>query len=140
MISTIVKLETGETVTAYYLDETTKKNLETLLTLQSQSVTQDQLHYQSKRIDELSKEIRETIYYPQTQKALVDLLRKGDLTAQQIRKAIMPNAKKSYLAWRSFWEVWELWTENQVLTRVSVGKNKPGVWHLSIDPEEAKQP
>ena len=131
MIKTKVTLTSGETVDAYYLDEETKKTLETIIAIRSRFVTDNQLQYQVERSNELEAEIRKDFYEPQIQKSFVDLLRDKDLTAQQIRKAIMPSSKISRLGWRSFWDVWYSWTKNNVLTPISNGKGKPRLWHLS---------
>lgn len=136
MISTKLKLTSGETVTGYYIDEKTKKEIENLIDISSRFALGTQVDSVRENLEELSSEIRRDFYYPIIQKNIVELLRNQDLTAQDIRKKVMPDSKKQYQARRSFWEVWEEWTRVGVLVRIPQAKHKPGLWHLSIRPTE----
>jgi hypothetical protein len=139
MISTQVQLATGETVKCYYIDEQTKKNIETLLASSSQLVTERQLNYQREQFEQLTTEIRKTIYHPIIQKKIADLLKNQDLTAKAIRNKIMPDSRTQLQEWRSFWEVWGSWVKAEIIVRIPQAKYKPGLWHLLIKPSEASQ-
>jgi hypothetical protein len=131
MIKTNLTLDDGSLTVGYYLDESSKKKLDYLFSLNVASDARLQIAFD--QINKLRDELVSEIFVPKMQAAIVEALRVRNLKEADVRKACVTD--KSELTWVGYWRAWQGYEKAHVVVPISQGKGRARLWHLSIRPE-----
>jgi len=128
-ISTKVILDSGETVTAYYLSEQGKKIIDGLVAADKYHDRRFEIVFE--RLNKMQDELIRTFFLEKMQVHIAQALRNGPKTQQEVAKTL-PDFTQNPMVHHAFYAAWKQWEKLGVILPTSHGRGHPRTWELSV--------
>jgi len=109
--------------------ENVNKELEALK--QNQKWLDSRVDTAFERINKLEGELVRSFFLEKMQIHIVESLRHGPKTQQEVMKPL-PDWAKNHLLYRAFYEAWQAFEKSGVILPISHGRGHPRTWKLNL--------